>query len=243
MQRKIIRHKGDRENGVKWKGSEIPRTFGGKWGATSRYIKGNDVYYASTASWLVCQGFMTAYLARVQHHNWSSIIIVTSLTLGADMIDGKLLMTLGWNCYYNKSDKKYFKKVLFAIGHYLKRRQSFIKLLLLKWEEDTWKNKQTFIICPTWLWSLFFFFFCILWNINAIRKCALCCTNFFKSMHNVQYKCLVACMHVIWYVSVGTDFMHTAVAPMLHLIFFFFPTKVTVIHFKTQSKKSLNQTL
>lgn len=52
---------------------------------------------------------MAAYFAAAQHHTWSSIIILTSLTLGADMIDGELLMTLGWNCYDHKSDMQYLK--------------------------------------------------------------------------------------------------------------------------------------
>lgn len=56
-------------------------------------------------------GLCTEDLWRcVQPHTWSSIIIVTSLTLGPDMIDGVLLMTLGWNCYYHKSDTPYLKR-------------------------------------------------------------------------------------------------------------------------------------
>lgn len=45
---------------------ERPRAFWGKWGATSRYIKGNDVYYGGPGSRFVYRrGFMMAYLATV----------------------------------------------------------------------------------------------------------------------------------------------------------------------------------
>ena len=47
------------------------------------------------------------------------------------MIDGELLMTLGWSCYYHVSDTL-FKKVAFAIEHCLESTQSFVTQLLLK---------------------------------------------------------------------------------------------------------------
>lgn len=93
-----------------------PRAFGGKWGATSRYMKGNDVYYAGARSHFVYGGFMAAYFGTVQSRSWSSIIIVASLTLGPVMIDGELLMTLGWNCYYHKSDTQYLNTWCLQMG-------------------------------------------------------------------------------------------------------------------------------
>lgn len=98
------------ERKVSRKERGIPRTFWGKWGATSRYIKGNDVYHASPGSWFVYGGFMAVYVATAPRHTGSSIIIITSLTLGAGVIDGEPLMTLGWNCYYHKSDTEYLKR-------------------------------------------------------------------------------------------------------------------------------------
>lgn len=49
-------------------------------------------------------------LQQCRNQTPSSIIIPTSLTLGADMIDGEPLMTLGRNCYRHKSDTGYLKR-------------------------------------------------------------------------------------------------------------------------------------
>lgn len=83
---------------------------------------------------------MAVYVATAQRRTWSSIIIVTSLTLGAAMIDGELLMTFRLKLLLPQKWHTVFKKVVFAIGHCLKRTQSFVNWLLLKVDQGNMEN-------------------------------------------------------------------------------------------------------